>query len=233
MHAHAIEIDSAPDVLWPPRFKAAIFDFDGTIAETAQIWHEVDRTFLGARGIQVTDDYARTLSVLGFEAGARYTIERYGLKEKPEDICAEWNRMGRALYRSRVTLRPGAEKYIRSLRQLNIPCALATTNDPEVLDAMEHVDVSALFDTRVHSRDVGAAKDEETIYLEAASRLGVEPCDCMVFEDIVVGLLSAKRAGMMTCGVMSNDPTQQVPEIRSTADFFLKSWEDIALDDMK
>ena len=220
----------ATDILWPPHFDAAIFDFDGTIADTASLWHEVDLAFLGQRGLEYTEDYSRTISALGFEAGARYTIERFHLKESAADICDEWNRMGRALYRTRVTLRPGAEAYIRALREAGVPCALATTNDPDVLDSMQKVDVSSLFDARVQSRDVHAAKDVPTIYLEAASRLNVEPGRCIVFEDIVVGILSAKRAGMTTCGVRSNDPTQQVSELQSVADYFLDDWTDIRLD---
>lgn len=220
----------APEALWPPRFEAAIFDFDGTIADTAAVWREVDLAFLGQRGLEFTDDYSRALSALGFEAGACYTIERFGLKERPEDICAEWNRMGRALYRTRVALRPGAEAYIRALRAAHVPCALATTNDPDVLDSMQRVDVSSLFDERVHSADVGAAKDVPTIYLEAARRLGVDPGRCLVFEDIVVGVLSARRAQMMTCGVLSGDPSQQVAELRRVSDLFLSDWRDIDLD---
>lgn len=214
--------------LWPPSFEAAIFDFDGTIADTASIWHEVDLAFLGARGLPYDEEYPRRLSALGFEGGAAYTVKRYGLKEDPADICAEWNRMGRALYRTRVTLRPGAEHYIRALREAGVRVALATTNDKDVLDSMQHVDVDSLFDVRVHGREVARAKDHPDIYLEAAARLGVSPERCVVFEDIVPGLLSAKRAGMVACGVLSNDPVQQVAEIRRVADLVLEDWQDIS-----
>lgn len=220
---------TAPAGLWPPSFGAAIFDFDGTLADTASIWHEVDRAFLGARGLPYDDEYPRMLSVLGFEGGARYTIKRFGLKEDPADICTEWNRMGRALYRTRVELRPGAETYIRALHVAGIPCALATTNDPEVLDSMRRVNVDVLFDVRVHGKDVAHAKDHPDIYLEAAARLGVRPSECIVFEDIVPGLVSAKRAGMVACGVVSHDPVQQVPEIRRVSDMLLEDWRDIDL----
>ena len=217
----------APEALWPPRFEAAIFDFDGTIADTAAVWREVDLAFLGQRGLEFTDDYSRALSALGFEAGARYTIERFGLKERPEDICAEWNRMGRALYRTRVALRPGAEAYIRALRAAHVPCALATTNDPDVLDSMQRVDVSSLFDERVHSADVGAAKDVPTIYLEAARRLGVSASSCVAFEDIAPALRSARTAGMATCAVCSGDETQDVPAVSAAADMLLCDWRDL------
>lgn len=215
--------------LWPPSFDAAIFDFDGTIADTASIWHEVDLAFLGARGLPYDEEYPRRLSALGFEGGAAYTVKRYGLKEDPADICAEWNRMGRALYRTRVELRPGVERYIQALRGAGVIVALATTNDKDVLDSMQKVDVDALFDVRVHGREVTRAKDHPDIYLEAARRMDVPPECCMVFEDIVPGLLSAKRAGMTACGVISNDPVQQVSEIRRVSDLVLQDWRDIPL----
>ncbi len=222
--------DSA-ESLWPPRFDAAIFDFDGTLADTAHLWHEVDEAFLGSRGLEFDPEYPRRLSALGFVAGAQYTIQRYGLKESVEEICDEWNRMGRALYETRVELRPGAEAYIRMLRDRGVPCALATTNDPTVLDAMQRVNVRALFDARVHSVDVERPKDHPDIYLKAAERLGVDPTRCMVFEDILPGIRSAHLAGMTACGVRANDPSQPVREIRVEADVFLDNWEDIPLTD--
>lgn len=219
----------ALSLLWPPAFDAAIFDFDGTISFTNDVWNKVDRAFLGARGIEVTAEYQRVLSMLGFEAGARYTIETYHLDESVEDICNEWNRMGRALYESQVTLRPGVRDYLEALRSRGIPCALATINDPDVLKACHHIDVDALFDACVYGREVARPKDSPDIYLEAAWRLGARPARCIVFEDLAVGLRSAKRAGMLACGVASDDPDQDEVELSSTSDVLLRAWTDILL----
>ena len=221
-------MSTVPQELWPPAFDAAIFDFDGTIADTAWIWEEVDRTFLGARGIPYTTEYARTLSVLGFGSGAQYTIETYGLHdETPEEICEEWTRLSHALYHTRVTLRPGVERYLRALRERGIPCALATANEPELISSMRLVDVDALFDACVHGRDVGTTKDQPDIYLEAARRLGVEPSRCVVFEDIEPGLRAARDAGFLTCAVRSGDGTQLLDEVRKTAELYLEDWCDV------
>lgn len=217
-----------PDMLWPPRFEGAIFDFDGTIAETSHIWREVDEAFLGARGIECTPEYARMLTVLGFEAGARYTIDLYGLKETVEEICAEWTMTSRALYRSRVWLRPGAAEYIRAIRAAGVRCALATTNTAEVLDAMEHVNIDALMDARVHGEDVAAAKDQPDIYLEAARRIGVDPCRCVVFEDIVPGIRAARSAGFVTCALRTQDPSQDWDGLEAAADFTLMDWRAVS-----
>lgn len=219
----------APNGLWPLKAGAAIFDFDNTIADTAHIWHEVDLEFLAKRGLPYTSDYPRRLAALGFEGGARFTIEHFGLDETVEDICDEWNRMGRDLYRNTVVLRPGAERYIRALKGAGIPCALATTNDRNVLGSMRNVDVYALFDVCVHGAEVERGKDHPDIYFEAARRLGVDPTTCMVFEDIVPALRSAKRAGMLACGVRANDPNQDVEQAVRVADLWLDDWRDIRL----
>jgi HAD superfamily hydrolase (TIGR01509 family) len=219
-----------PGELWPPAFDAAIFDFDGTIADTASIWHEVDEAFLGMRGISpVPESYSRMLTLLGFEGGAQYTIETFGLDDSPEDICEEWNRMGRALYRTNVCLRDGAEAYIEALRSRGVRLALATTNEPEVLDAMERVNVNALFDVRVHGCEVGVPKDRPDIYLEAARRMGVAPERCIVFEDIAPGLRAARSAGFLTCALRSEDPSQLFDEVRDAAELYLHEWTDIKL----
>ena len=56
-------------------FRAAIFDFDGTLADSCDVWAQVDRDFFAARGLAYSPEYAETLALLGFEEGARYTVE--------------------------------------------------------------------------------------------------------------------------------------------------------------
>lgn len=217
----------APAALWPFEGRAAIFDFDGTLANTAHIWHEVDHAFLRRRGLTYPSGYGDTLAALGFAKGAQYTIDLFGLDETVEDICQEWNDLGREMYRREVTLRDGAQRYILALREAGVPCALATTNDVTVVSSMHHMNPDDLFDECVYGAEVGKGKDEPDIFLEAARRLGVPASQCTVFEDIVVAVRSAKGVGMRTCGVNSSDPNQPVEELRAVADLWLDDWLDI------
>ena len=211
--------------LWPPSFSAAIFDFDGTLAETWPLWRRVDEIFFATRGLPFDEDASTTLATLGFAAGAQWCVERYRLRDEVSDIVDEWNRLGAALYENEVRLRPGAEAYVRALRSRGVRVGLATTNDPHVLGAMRHVDVYALFDVVVCGREVTHGKDHPDIYLEAARRLGAEPEGCVVFEDILPGTLSAACAGMATVAVASSDPRQPAIELRRTADLWIDGWE--------
>lgn len=210
--------------LWPPSFSTAIFDFDGTLAETWPLWRQVDEIFFSSRGLPFDEDASTTLATLGFAAGAQWCVERYHLRDEVADIVDEWNRLGAALYESEVRLRPGAEAYVRALRSRGVRVGLATTNDPHVLGAMRHVDVGGLFDEVVCGREVARGKDHPDIYLEAARRMGADPAGCVVFEDILPGTLSAARAGMATVAVASSDPRQPASELRLTADLWIDGW---------
>ncbi|MBE5024062.1 HAD family phosphatase [Olsenella sp. DSM 107455] len=211
--------------LWPPSFSTAIFDFDGTLADTWSLWRQVDEIFFSSRGLPFDEDASTTLATLGFAAGAQWCVERYRLRDEVADIVDEWNRLGAALYESEVRLRPGAEAYVRALRSRGVRVGLATTNDPHVLGAMRHVDVGGLFDEVVCGREVARGKDHPDIYLEAARRMGADPADCVVFEDILPGTLSAARAGMTTVAVASSDPRQPASELRRAADRWIVGWE--------
>ena len=216
------------DTLWPFKYKAAIFDFDGTIGDSGAVWDKVDKIFLEKRGIAWTPEFAENLAALGFKEGAQFVIEKYKLNSTAEEICEEWNNLASNMYRTQVNLRPGAEKYIRSLKEAGYPVALATTNDKAVISALRpRIDVWELFDAVVFGAEVPRAKNHPDIYLEAARRLGVDPCGCIVFEDIPEGLTSATKAGMTPCAVRSFEATQNLLAIKKAGDFLLEDWSSI------
>lgn len=224
----------SPDDLRPKRLAQAgiggvILDFDGTLALSSGIWKEVDRIFFERRGLSYGPDYAARLAVLGFEDGARYTIETYGLTDTVEQICTEWNELGRELYRDRVQLRPGVEAYLAGLRAAGVPFALATTNDPEVVLALEpRVPIRELLPVRVHGCEVARhTKEDPDIYLEAARRLGVEAQACVVFEDILPAVLTARGAGMRTVGVATGSRHQNFAALAAAADAAITTWEEL------
>ncbi len=96
-----------------------------------------------------------------------------------------------------------------------------------------NVDVYTLFDAVVCAKEVGCGKDRPDIYLEAARRISAQPKGCMVFEDLLQGICSAKRAGMRTCAVLSDNPLQNAREVVDTADCAIASWREALGDDKR
>ena len=96
--------------------RAAFFDLDGTLLDSIGMWAEIDRRSLGRRGIAVPEDYQKAVSVMRIHEAARYTVERFGLPEDPQDLEREWMDMARREYAHNVPLKPGAREYLNALR---------------------------------------------------------------------------------------------------------------------
>ncbi|EWC93790.1 HAD hydrolase, family IA, variant 3 [Atopobium sp. BS2] len=206
-------------------FEAAIFDFDGTIAHTHHIWKLVDQEFFESRGIPYTPEIGKILSPLGFEKGAEWAIASYGLKEDPEEIVAEWKELSKSFFVNSVQLRPGVVEFINKLKERNIPTALATVNESELLGMLEpRLNLSALFDTQVFAADVGSAKDEPYLYLEALARLRAQAEKTILFEDIPLALQTGNSVGLITCAVNCDDEHQDIEKLSEHANFTIKHW---------
>lgn len=208
--------------------KAAIFDLDGTLLDSMGVWDQVDIDFLGKRGIEVPPDYMIKVSSMQFQQIAEYTIARFGLKDTPEGLMQEWDDMARAAYSTTVEAKPGALDYLRDLKSAGVKMGVATSLPPQLREpALRHVGMLDMFDDIVSvddANDVG--KDQPDVYLLAAERLGAKPVDCTVFEDLLVGIKSAKSVGMKVWAMHDDSSDADWPEICDIADGVLFDFHD-------
>lgn len=205
--------------------EAAIFDFDGTIAHTHHIWKLVDQEFFESRGIPYTPEIGKILSPLGFEKGAEWAISTYKLNEDPEEIITEWKELSKSYFINSVQLRPGVVEFINKLKEKHISTALATVNEPELLALLEpRLHLSTLFDTQVFAADVGSAKDEPYLYLEALARLKAKAKKTLLFEDIPLAIQTGNSIDLITCAVNCDDEHQDIEKLSKLADFTIKHW---------
>ena len=205
--------------------EAAIFDFDGTIAHTHHIWKLVDQEFFESRGIPYTPEIGKILSPLGFEKGAEWAISTYKLNENPKEIITEWKELSKSFFVNSVQLRPGVVEFINKLKEKHISTALATVNEPELLALLEpRLHLSSLFDTQVFAADVGSAKDEPYLYLEALARLKAKAKKTLLFEDIPLAIQTGNSIDLITCAVNCDDEHQDIEKLSKLADFTIKHW---------
>ena len=117
------------------RFRCAIFDLDGTLLNSTDVWAKVDIDFLGKRNIEVPEDFIRKIKTHNFATGSKYVIERFNLDEKPEDIAKEWFDMAVQAYADDIDLKPGAADFLENLRQKGYKICIATASDRELYEA--------------------------------------------------------------------------------------------------
>lgn len=196
-----------------------IFDMDGTLLDSMGVWAQVDIDFFAKRGIVVPADYGQKVVAMPFEQIANYTVERFHLPENPRQIMDEWNEMARHAYTTTVEVKPHAVEYLKELSRHDIPMAVATSLPPSLRDpALEHAGIRTCFSALCSTDEVSNGKESADIYLLAAQKLGIAPANCVVFEDILTGILSAKGAGMEAWAMFDESSEKEWQRIRAVAD---------------
>lgn len=209
-------------------FKGYIFDLDGTLLDSFGVWNTVDELFLNRRGFDVPNDYSREISALGFDAAADYTIKRFGLNDKKEDIIEEWNRIAIKLFANDVMLFDGAREYILKLKNSGKKLSIATASHNELLiPCLKNNGVYELFDEIVTVAEVKRGKEYPDIYLRCAEKMNLKTSDCVVFEDVPIAILSAKAGGFKTVAFLSYGNIDDHEELIKISDKTIKGFDEL------
>ena len=208
--------------------KAVLLDFDGTLVDSMGIWRKIDFDFLQKRGKEVNDEYLRAVSTLPMLEGAEYTIKLYNLNEKAEDIAKEWQEMAIFEYGHNIKMKEGAERFLQKLKSEGIKTAIVTNLIPSLLNpAIKNNKIDKYIDAVCTTSEVSADKGEPDIFLLAAGKLGVLPENCLVIDDLPLGLTGAKKAGLKTAGFYDSESIKQYPEIKTDFDYYFENFDDI------
>ncbi len=207
-------------------FEAAIFDLDGTLLNSMDIWEQIDISFLKKRNLPVPTDYVAKICSLSFEEAAQYTIDLFGLAECVDDIIAEWNGMAAYEYANHVSLLPYALDYLLHLKADGIKLAVATGLPKELfLPCLKNNSVLELFDAFCSTDEVERGKEYPDVFELAAERLQIAPHRCIVFDDVLPAIKSAKQANMLVCGVYDKYSAIHRAEIERLADDYILNFK--------
>ncbi|MDO5403425.1 MAG: HAD family phosphatase [Eubacteriales bacterium] len=212
-------------------FECAIFDLDGTLIDSTGVWDRVDTEFLGKRGILVPDDYIQNIKLHNFETGARYTVERFLLNEKPEDIVREWFDMAIEEYAHHIQLKPYAKELLQGLKKRGIKLAIATSADRSLYEpCLKRHNIYDWFDNFTQTSETGRGKEFADVYELAAKRCNTDVSKCIVFEDILAAVKGAKSGGFYTAAVADEASEKDREQIIGLCDVFLHDYSHIVHD---
>ena len=214
-------------------FKGVIFDLDGTLIESGDVWTQIDIDFLGKRGFAVPENYGKAVSAMDFRQAAIYTKQLFSLPETIEEIAAEWRDMAIWHYTNDIEPVKGAPEFVRKLHSKGIKLALATASSRELYEpVLKRCDIYDCFDFFATTEQVERGKGFPDIYLLAAELLGLKPGECAVFEDIPEGVGAAKQGGFRVYARL--DPKRRADHVvlRQSADSCFDTYIDIMSDKM-
>jgi HAD superfamily hydrolase (TIGR01509 family) len=201
---------------------AVVFDLDGVIVDSEQVWDEVRRVYTEEAGGQYGPSAARDMMGMSSLEWSRYMAERLDVPGTPEQINAAVVERMLVRYGQDPPLIPGAAEAVRAVAE-RWPVAIASSSNPELIEVViDAAGLSGLVRHAVSSQEVARGKPAPDVYLEAACRLEVEPASCAAVEDSHNGIRSAKAAGMRVYAI-PNQHYPPDPESLAEADVVLGS----------
>lgn len=211
------------------RFKAAVFDIDGTLIDSMPIWEDLDAEFLKTQGIELSEQEKQELNAtmwtMTVDEGIRYLKETYALSLPEEAIRKALDDVIEHFYVYEVPAKPGMRELVEALHDAGVPMALATVGAPaHETAALKRLGLLDYFESMFDCNSLGTTKREAVIYETAAQALLGEAfsnSDILVVEDVLHALQAAKQAGFTTVAVEDAASVKDKDAIRAAADYYI------------
>lgn len=206
--------------------KGAIFDVDGTLLDSMPIWDDASERFLSGLGVKAEPGLNEIMFRMSLDEGAAYLKSAYGLDLSEQEIKDGILGVIRDFYFYQAQLKPGAGEFLAQMKAREIPMYIATSSNREhIRAAFERLGFYDYFDGMITCEEAGAGKSDPRIFLLAADRMGLEPADIFVFEDVIHAIRTANSAGFVTVGVYDAASSSDNTAIREESGLYLHSLE--------
>jgi HAD superfamily hydrolase (TIGR01509 family) len=209
------------------KIKAIIFDMDGTIIDTEKAWRNVTLDVLQKNGfVTLTleqEEFLGTLSGMGLVNAVIALKKHFNLQQSVEEIAAHKLELANFHLSSNVEFITGFEQFHKRLQDHAIPTSIATNASPENLKHLvKSMNFEKFFGKNIYCiADVqNRAKPDPAVFLHAAKQLGVEPSECIVFEDSLYGFQAAKAAGMKCIAIKNNLNKHLLDQVHDAIDSY-------------
>jgi beta-phosphoglucomutase len=210
------------------KLRAAIFDIDGTMIDNNKFHLQAWREYLQNIGKEISDEeYKENISGRTNHDAVEYIYGRKMSKPEAETFYLEKEKIYRRLFAPVIKPIEGLEYLLEQLHRQNIVMAIATSGIMVNIDFMfQHLPIRQYFKEIIYSKHVSKGKPDPEIYTVTAEKLGMEPNACIVFEDSLAGVQSAKSAGMKVVALTTTHSPKELHE----ADKIVKDYTELSVD---
>lgn len=208
--------------------EAVIFDLDGTLIDSMWVWKNIDIEYMEKYKLEPPKTFNRDIEGRSFRETAEYFKETFNIPKTVEEIEDDWNKMAWDKYEHEVKLKKGTLNLLKYLKEKKIKMGIATSNSRELVElVLKSNGIDKFFDMICTSTEVQKGKPEPDIYLRVAKGLNKKSSECLVFEDVVNGIIAGKRANMKVCAVYDEASSEDTEEKKEKADFYVSDFTDI------
>ena len=214
-----------------PMIRAVLFDMDGVMVNTETFYIKALIDTLSEEiGLKLTEKEVEKYAGLIYTEKLKRIFEERKVKADPYELAEKSRRKFLCMVRGRIKLLPGVRELIEGLFSYGIKLALVSSSRKNVVEmVIRETGLKGVFDAIVTQEDVKHLKPHPEPYLLASKMLKIRPEECVVIEDSVHGISSAKSAGMKCIAIVNpNLPISNYSE----ADMLVRSVREIKLEDI-
>lgn len=208
--------------------KYCIFDLDGTLIDSMDYWTETPRNLLISLGVKEGIDDALKMSMpMSVEESSGYFIDRFNLDITREELMDRVSKMMADHYKNDIPLKKGVESYLKRLKEVGAKICIGSATDEELIyECIERLGIRDYFDFALSCDTIGVSKHKPDIYIEAAKKIGARIEDTAVFEDLLLTVTTAKKAGFYTVAKFDENQKDDWDQIEKLADESIYDFED-------
>jgi HAD superfamily hydrolase (TIGR01509 family) len=208
-------------------FRAVIFDLDGILADSEPWWNQIDAKLLAEQGVAYHGEYHREVLGVSYPIAVEFYKRAFGISASTEEMMRRRGEIATEFFANRVGLFPHVHEVLERLRQMPVRLGLATSSvSASARPFLDRHQMTSCFDVIITGDEIERGKPEPEIYLHTAEELGVPADACLVIEDSLSGVASAKAAKMRVVAIPDRrfvDPRQYETE----ADYVLNDLSEI------
>lgn len=200
--------------------KTYFFDMDGTLIDSMQLaWDKVILKYLHDRNIAYPKDIIIDIVTKGFMGIAKYYVEQLGVQATPQQLYDYFMVELEPMYQNEFPLKRGVKEAIEKLKAQGCSVNVISGSPLRfVLPCLKRLGVYDLFDNILSLEDFGLTKSDRELFIKLAEKLQAKPEDCVVVDDSVNAIKTAKSAGLQTVGVYEYAVKNSWDEMQVVAD---------------
>ena len=209
--------------------KGVIFDLDGTLIDSMQIWYDVDRKFLKENGVDdPPPEISERVKKMTIEQAAELFITEFRLKCTREYVIRRIEELVRTEYEENIMLKPHVTELMDTLDSLGIPCGGATATYRSLAEAvLRRCGIRDRLSFLLTDAEYPRGKRFPDIYFGAAELLGTKPGETLVIEDSLHCIETAAAAGFLTAAVYDKASEPDTEELKRISDRYFTSLDGV------
>ncbi len=207
--------------------KAVIFDMDGVLVDNNDIHVEAFTIFCKRYGVEMSAEKFVQFAGMGNDDIISYFMGREIEGEELTKLSLEKEAIYREIYSETIKPLDGLVSTLKALKDKGIKCAVGSSGITENVNfVLEKCGIAKYFDAIANGDMVTKAKPNPEVFLLASKLLGIEPKDCVVFEDSFAGIKAARNAEMKVIAVATTHPK----DAHTDYDYIIEDFTQIDID---